>query len=306
MYFKYCFLFVVICFTAMGSLAEDYVIEDDGVGLSQQELTQLIKYWTPEMQQAAAKDRGDRIELLNMSLSAKKIAALADEVDPESEPERYWRNQFRIRNIKTRFVVNNYMSDLEMPDMSALAEERYLTEKDTYATIPEERMSSHLLVMCAPPECIRREKRPEVEAILVELQDGADFEDLVVKYSEDPGSKDKGGKFDRWLKRGTFSNVAPEYHEAVFKIENVGDYSPVTESGFGFHIIRLDEIKEKRYKPYEEVKDAIMADLVKEYRKLAAKEFDARFQLSPATVMDEGALDEIFSQYKTADPNEPR
>jgi parvulin-like peptidyl-prolyl isomerase len=190
--------------------------------------------------------------------------------------------------------------------MSALAEERYLTQKDTYATIPEERLSSHILVKCAPPDCKRRDKKPEVEAILAELQSGAVFEDLVVKYSEDPGSKDKGGKFDRWLKRGTFSNVSPQYHEAVFKIEKVGDYSPVTESGFGFHIIRLDEIREKRYKPFEEVEAAITADLVKEYKKLAAKDFDAKYQLSSQAVMDEEALDQLFSQYKTADPNEPQ
>jgi peptidyl-prolyl cis-trans isomerase C len=193
------------------------------------------------------------------------------------------------------------MQELEMPDMSALAEERYITQKDKYAMIPEERLSSHILVTCAPPECKRRAKQPEVEKILVELQSGAVFEDLVVKYSEDPGSRDKGGKFDRWLKHGTFSTVAPQYHEAVFKIEKVGDYSPVTESTFGFHIIRLDEIRAKSYKPFEEVKAEITADLVKEYRKLASKDFDARYRLSPEVKMDEEALDELFQQYKAAE-----
>jgi parvulin-like peptidyl-prolyl isomerase len=301
MSWRNCFLFILACLTVAGPLAEDYVIEDDGVGMSLEELTYVVKYWSPEMQQAAAKDRGDRIELLNMSLSAKKIAAQADKVTRASNPEQYWRNQFLIRNINTKFVVNNYMRELEVPDMSALVEERYLTQKDHYAAIPEERLSSHILVKCAPPECDRRAKQPEVEQILVELQSGAVFEDLVVKYSEDPGSRDQGGKFDRWLQRGTFSNVAPQYHEAVFKIEKLGDYSPVTESTFGFHIIRLDEIRAKSYKPFEAVKAEITADLVKEYRKLAAKEFDARYQLSPAVKMDEKALDELFQQYKTAE-----
>jgi hypothetical protein len=58
MYLKNCVLVMLTCLTAVGSLAEDYVIEDDGVGMSLEELTYLVKYWSPEMQQAAAKDRG--------------------------------------------------------------------------------------------------------------------------------------------------------------------------------------------------------------------------------------------------------
>jgi hypothetical protein len=291
-------------FTA-SSLAGEYVIEDDGVGMSLQELTQLVKYWTPEMKQAAASDRGDRIELLNMALANKKIAQDADKVTREANPELYWANQFRIRNIERQFVVTNYMRNIEVPDMSALARERYLTEKDKYAAIPEERLSSHILILCAPPECKRRGKKPEIEEIRAELESGAVFEDLVIKYSQDPGSKGKGGKFNRWLKRGTYSDVSPQYHEAVFKIDQVGGYSPVVESTFGFHIIRLDGIREKDYKPYEEVKAAIIAGLTQEYKKLEAKGFDAKYRLTDGALIDDAALDELFSPFRTADPNEP-
>ena len=153
--------------------------------------------------------------------------------------------------------------------------------------------------------CTRRDKQPEVEEILVELESGAAFEDLVIKYSQDPGSKGKGGKFNRWLIKGTYSDVSSQYHEAVFKIDQVGDYSPVVESSFGFHIIRLDEVREKGYKPYEEVKAAIIADLTQEYKKLEAKGFDAKYRLTDGALIDDAALDELFSQFRTDDPNEP-
>ena len=304
-YSKYLMLYLLGCLLGASSLAQEYVIEDAGVGMSLEELTELVKYWTPEMQQAAVNDRGDLIELLNMSLASKKIAQEAAKVTREANPELYWANQFRVRNVERQFVVTNYMDSIEVPDLSDLAQERYITEKDKYATVPEERLSSHILVLCKTPECSRRAKRPEVEAILAELQSGAVFEDLVIKYSQDPGSKDKGGKFGRWLKKGTYSNVSPDYHEAVFEIDKVGDYSPIVESGFGFHIIRLDELREKSYKPYEEVRRAIILDLYKEYRSLAAKEFDARYRLSDEALIDDVALDELFSQFKTDDPNEP-
>jgi peptidyl-prolyl cis-trans isomerase C len=303
-YSKYLMLYLLACLLNASALAGEYVIEDQGVGMSLQELTELVKYWTPEMQQAAVTDRGDRIELLNMSLANKKIAQEAAKVTREANPELYWANQFRIRNVERQFVVTNFMNAIEVPDLSDLARERYLTEKNKYATIPQERLSSHILVLCKTPECDREAKRPEVEAILAELQSGAVFEDLVIKYSQDPGSKDKGGKFDRWLIKGTHGNVSPQYHQGVFEIDKVGDYSPLVESSFGFHIIRLDEIKEKSYQPYEDVRRAIILDLYKEYRSLAAKEFDARYRLSDEALIDDAVLDELLSQFKADDSNE--
>jgi hypothetical protein len=86
MWLKNCFLFLLTSCLAVSTLAEEYVIEDDGVGMSLEELSYLVQFWSPDMQQAAANDPGDRIELLNMSLAAKKIAREADKVTRESNP----------------------------------------------------------------------------------------------------------------------------------------------------------------------------------------------------------------------------
>ncbi len=292
-------LLILLAASAM-TFAEDYVVEDQGYGFTREELKQLVSHWTAQMQAAAANDVGDRLELINMSLAAKKIAAEASEFTEADDPKLYWEQQFRLRNVNRNFVVNNYMRDIEMPDFTELAEERYKTEKDKYAPLPEQRITSHILFMCAPPECNRREYKSEIEKHLLALQEGADFEEMVEKYSQDPGTKRMGGKFDRWLVKGQFSNVAPAYHEATFKIGSVGEYSPVTESKFGFHIIRLDGIKPKSYRSYEEVRDQIYIDLAKEYRALAAKEFDARYRISEEAQLDSDELDEIFEPYKTA------
>jgi parvulin-like peptidyl-prolyl isomerase len=284
-------LFLVPC-----ALAQN-VIEDNGVGMSMQELEQLVKYWTPDMQKAAAMDVGDRFELLNMALASKKIALEAVKVTPESDPDRYWKNQFVLRNSQRDFVVKTYMADLEIPDMSALAEEMYLTSKDKYASIPEARMTSHILIRCTPPECDQDEKRAEAEAVLAELESGASFESLVKQYSEDPGSKDKGGVFDRWLEQG-MPRVERHYLIAAFEIEGAGNHSGIVHSQFGFHIIRLDEIREKSYKPYDEVRDEIISSLVTDYKRASAKEFDAQFRLSDKAFIDPAAMDKIFGPYK--------
>ncbi len=277
--------------------AEPYVIEDGGVGLTREELQYLVKLWSPDMTEAAIKDPGDRIELLNMALASKKLAALAPTIPASDNPEAYWKQVFTIRSIQNRYVVNHFIDGIEVPDMTALAAERYQTEKDKYALVPEERYSSHILLLCEPGACDRDARRIEARKILDELKAGADFRELAGKYSEDPGSKDKGGQFDKWLKMGE-PNVAPHYVGAVYELKEVGDYSDIVDTRYGLHIVRLDDVRPAHHKPYEEVKDAIIASLRSDYIKLAAKEFDAGFRLTDKAVIDNAAVEEILAPYK--------
>ena len=292
-------LLLLLAACASGLSAAEYVIEDGGVGLTREELEYIVKFWTPDMQQAAAKDAGDRIELLNMALAGKKIAALADTIPPEADPDAYWRQVLTVRSMQRKYVLTNFIKTLEVPDMTALAQERYQTEKDKYALVPEQRISSHILLMCAPGKCVRDERRPEAEKVLAELQAGAKFEELAARYSEDPGSKGKGGKFDQWLTLGQ-ANVEPYYVGAVFDIPKVGDHSGIVETKFGFHIIRLDGVEKAHYLPYEEVKDEIEATLRKEYLELAAKKYDASFRLTDKAYIDKAAVESISAPYEQA------
>ena len=272
------------------------VIEDQGVGMTAQELAFIVRYWTPQMRQSAAQDLGDRYELLNMALANKKIALEAKKFTPENDPDRYWANQLVIRNTERRFVVDNYMGNLKIPDMSELAEERYRSNPDKYALVPESRKVSHILFRCKGPECDRTALAKKAEGVLAQLQSGASFESMVQQYSEDMGSKKQGGKFDKWLQTNT-EKVDPHFLQGVFTIDEVGEYSAVVGSQFGIHIIRLDEVREKSHLPFEQAKDAIVAELRQEYKVLAAKEFDARFRLTDDTYIDKDAMEEIFSQY---------
>jgi peptidyl-prolyl cis-trans isomerase C len=279
------------------------VIEDNGVGMSMEELEILVEHWPPNMQKAAANDAGDRVEILSMMLANKKLAKQFDEQTPGTNPTRYWENQFVVRNLKRKLYVENYLADLTLPDMSALAEETYLTSKEQFALVPESRKSSHILIRCSKGQCdpaTLQKKRALAEQLLGELQAGADFDALAEKYSEDPGSKAKGGVFDMWLHKG-MAKVEPHYVEGVFEIDGVGHYSGIVESPFGFHIIRLDAVREKSYRSFDEAKADIIAALEFEYKKLAAEEFDTRYRLTDKAFIDQKAMDKLFAKYKSAD-----
>lgn len=292
---------VAICMVTLGATQvalADNVIEDDGVGFTREELEYIVSTWTPNMQQSAAKDMGDRLELLNMSLRIRKMARAADSIPVGTEA--YFRYTQAIEGEKRRFLLQEFVDTIEVPDLSDLAKERYETEKEKYALVAEKRSSSHILFKCATgSSCLRNEAEEQAQLVLDQLNAGADFEEMVQQHSGDPGSKAKGGKFDRWISMAD-TDVTPPYLLGTFKIEKVGDYSELVHSQFGLHIIRLDGIQEKYFLPYDDVKDQIKGDLETEYRKLALKDYRAQFNISDDAYIDGDAMDGIFSKYGTS------
>jgi parvulin-like peptidyl-prolyl isomerase len=273
------------------------VIEDQGVSMSREELERTVQQWPQEMQRAAANDTGNRLEMLNQAMTNKKIALEAEKLSPETDPETYWEYFFMIQQVQTKFIFDRYMDQLEVPDMAPLAEERYQTERDKYARVDEKRLGSHILFAC-PPGCPRDEVRPTAEEVMLKLNQGEKFETMVAQYSSDEGTKRKGGRFSFWMAQGD-PRLSPHFLAGLFSIEEVGGYSDIVETEFGLHIIRLDEIQDAYYRPFEEVREEIIDALEGEYRELAGKEFKARYLLSDEVRIDGEAMEEIFAPYKT-------
>ncbi|MBN7795174.1 peptidylprolyl isomerase [Parahaliea mediterranea] len=274
------------------------VVSDQGASITEQELAYIISKWPPDMQQAAANSKGERLELLNASLASRKMAAEVDGLAiPSAADEAYWKLQTSIVNAKRNYLLQRHLSTLELPDMDKLARERYETDKRKYALVPEKRLTSHILFRCVAGECDRDELRPKAQEVLEQLRAGADFESMVEEYSEDPGSKARGGRFDRWMQLGELG-VEPHYSGGAFEIESKGDYSDLVDTRFGLHIIRLDDMQEEHFEPYENVREDIIKDLVAEYRKLALKEFQAQFQISDDAYINGDVVDGLLTPYK--------
>jgi peptidyl-prolyl cis-trans isomerase D len=86
---------------------------------------------------------------------------------------------------------------------------------------------------------------------------GAKFEDLAKKYSEDPGTKDKGGDLG-WVTQG---QTVKEFETTAFTLPK-GTISDLVKTEYGFHIIKVLDKETAHTKPFEEVKDSIRAPLL--------------------------------------------
>ena len=124
----------------------------------------------------------------------------------------------------------------------------------------EERRASHILIKAdkkAPP-ADRAKAREKATALLETLRKNPEsFAELARKNSEDPGSAANGGDLD-FFARGAM--VKP-FEDAAFAMKK-GDLSAVVESDFGFHIIKLTDVKSPKAKTFEELRPTIEADLL--------------------------------------------
>lgn len=85
------------------------------------------------------------------------------------------------------------------------------------------------------------EARKRIEEVLQKLAEpGADFGTIAKEYSDDPSAKEGSGAFPMPINADSFG-VEPEYKKAALELKNVGDLSPVMQTGYGFHVIRRDK-----------------------------------------------------------------
>jgi len=135
------------------------------------------------------------------------------------------------------------------------------------------------------------EIKKRAEDVLKQVKKGGKFEDLAKKYSEDPGSKDKGGDLS-WITQG---QTVPEFEKTAFSLP-AGQISDLVKSQYGFHIIKVLEKETAHTKPFEEVKDSLRAPLLlNQANKLAS---DTADKLSVAIRQsNKVSLDDLAKQY---------
>lgn len=131
----------------------------------------------------------------------------------------------------------------------------------------EQRKARHILIQLdeAADEQTKITKKQQIDKLLEKIKAGEDFAKLATSASEDPGSATQGGDLG-WVSRGM---MVPVFDDALFAL-NKGEVSQVVESGFGYHIIKLEDIKGETALTFEEKK----AQLVKE---LKQQEIDSQF-----------------------------
>jgi len=122
----------------------------------------------------------------------------------------------------------------------------------------EERKASHILIQTSEDKAAAQIK---IESLKAELEQGADFAELAKKHSQDPGSAAEGGNLD-WVALG---EMVKPFEQTLFSMDK-GSVSEVVETQFGYHLIKLDDIRSETIVPLGvkryEFEDELKADSV--------------------------------------------
>ena len=161
------------------------------------------------------------------------------------------RQTILIRELFADYQKKNPVTDAEI-------QAEY--DKFVAANSGKEYKASHILVAT----------EDEAKAIIASIKKGAKFAEIAKKQSKDPGSGTKGGDLD-WANP---SSYVSEFTEALIKLDKGKMTQTPVKSQFGWHVIRLDDVREAQMPKLDEVKPQIAQQL--QQQKLAKFQEDLR------------------------------
>ena len=176
------------------------------------------------------------------------------ELENQGLTEESLRDQLRAKLLSDK-LYQAILAKVKVTDADIKA---YYDSHKAQFMQPESREVQHILV----------KKKALADEIYAKLKNGADFAALAKKYSQDPGSKDKGGKFTAYKGK----TVKP-FDTFVFSAK-VGELSHPIKTSFGWHVIQvLSDTKPAAPQPLADAKDQISGTLLKQKQDQALKDW---------------------------------
>lgn len=173
----------------------------------------------------------------------QRLNQVSRELGGESKLEEYYGKPVRqIRRDFRKQVYESMLVDrlrqMKMSNVTVTRQEvkaYYEANADELPLVPARVKLGHILINVEPTEEAQTVAKALADSIFSELMMGADFNALAMEYSDDPGSRARGGLLGT-TQRG---DLVPEYERVAFGLDE-GEISEPVRSRFGYHIIRLN------------------------------------------------------------------
>jgi peptidyl-prolyl cis-trans isomerase D len=257
----------------------------DGISVGPGELQDEFRY------------KNEKIKLNYAVIKPEELAAKINPTDAEIKAE-YEKNKSRYQIPEKRVVRYGLLDTTQMRRNIQVSDDQlkvqYQNNIQQYQ-VPNRVHAEHILFMTVgKTDAEVDEIKKKAEDVLKQAKKGAKFEDLAKKYSEDPGSKDKGGDLG-WITQG---QTVPEFEKTAFGLDK-GQISDLVKTQYGFHIIKVLDKETARTKTFDEVKESLRAPMVLQQADQQAA--DAADKLAKAIRQsNKVALDDLAKQYQLA------
>lgn len=200
-------------------------------------------------------------EVSTFTIAPDKFASQV-KLDADAAKKYYDSNpaEFRIpEQVRVEYVTLTLDSLMSQIAIDPAEVKKYYDEHRGQFETKQERQASHVLIAvdAAASAEDKKKARAKAEELYQQLKQKPDrFAEFAKQHSQDPGSAANGGDLG-YFGRGT---MPKPFEEAVFGMKE-GEISPPVETQYGFHIIRLVNIKGGQGRSFEEVRNQIDTEL---------------------------------------------
>jgi peptidyl-prolyl cis-trans isomerase D len=197
------------------------------------------------------------------TLSAKQFEAGID-ISEDEVKNYYQANQVRFENkekVKVNFIqlnVSDIAKDINVTDEDIAA---YYKDNIASFTQAEQRRVSHILIEFTEGDSASEESaKAQAETVLARLSQGEDFAELAQTLSNDTFSGENGGDLD-YIEPGV---MEASFDEAAFALTVVGETTELVKTSFGYHVIKLTELKAEETQSLVDVKAELLVKVKSE------------------------------------------
>ena len=238
-------------------------------------------------------------EKREVQLAVFNAADFAAKLTPtDAELEQFYKSNESMFQAAEKATIEYVLLDVETLKKSVTVTDAdlksYFDQNAQRLGNKEERRASHILITAAKslPEAERAKAKAQADALLAAVKKAPDsFADVARKSSQDPGSAPAGGDLDFFARDA----MVKPFSDAAFAMKK-GDISEVVESEFGYHIIKLTDVKTPKQRTFEEMKPELEIDVKKQ---LAQKKFsESAESFSNAVYEQADSLKPVADRYK--------
>lgn len=247
-----------------------------------------VKTLPPQFQMAIASNKQLRESFLERWVQITLMALKAREMKLDQDPQVKKRledlkNALLAQEFSKRFIEDKVtISDEEV-------KEYYEKHKDQF-TQKEQVKARHILVKvpAGANEDEWKKARKKALDIKARAEKGEDFAKLAKEFSDDPGTKNRGGELGYFGK----GRMVPEFEKVAFSLEP-GVISDPVKTIFGWHLIQVEDKKASQVKPLEDVKSFVRQRALQEKKSEMLEKLLADVEKKYSVKINKEVLDEI-------------
>ena len=224
-------------------LGEKELVRINSVSISLEEFQQMLEKQPLEGKMKLLSEKGTRDFLENYVVSREVLYQEAKKKGLDKKKDLL----VKIEDARRAILIEALLEDVLRGRAEVSEEEiqRYYKENSTFFIEPEEVKIRHIVV----------NSEPALKEVVSKLSEGESFEKLASTYNIGK-FKDNAGDLG-YIRRGQLASPFAQFEEAAFSLRKRGEISEVVSTPYGYHILRLEDLRGTTLRPLNQVKEKI-------------------------------------------------